>query len=66
MIDSDLRKWNDKGILCSVRHTLRNGCIKFFADVSRIGFNNRSVTDKDLKDTWIEAYKDLEQKVKKI
>jgi len=58
-----LNEWSKKGLDVAIRVTYIKGYTKYYACISRKGFNNKIVNDNDLKDTWLEAYNDAIKKV---
>ena len=68
MTDFKFIEWAEKGILVTIqyKHLFDPYRIIWFADISRVGMNGKIIHKIDWKDSWIEAYKDAEVKVKEL
>jgi len=59
-------EWVAKGINVEIRYKyfFNPRVTKWVANVSRRGYNGRSIELEDYKDSWGEAYKDAEKQIK--
>jgi hypothetical protein len=70
MNNSDFKfiEWAEKGILVTIQyqHLFNPYRIVWYADISKREMHGRILHQIDWKDSWLEAYKDAEQKLKII
>lgn len=61
-------EWADKGILVTIQyqHLFNPYRIVWYADISKREMHGRILHQIDWKDSWMEAYKDAEEKVKQL
>jgi hypothetical protein len=68
MTDFKFIEWAEKGILVTIqyKHLFDSYRIVWYADISQREKYGRILHQIDWKDSWIEAYKDAEVKVKEL